>query len=312
MKKIKLSLFYWFFVLLFFVSCRNERQNTPTDGTTFIAVDETFSPIIRNEIDVFESIYKTAGILEIECPEVEAFNLLMKDSVRMIVATRQLSKEETEFLNSKNFFPKELKIAIDGIAFIVNPVNRDTLLTTTTIRKIMLGEIKSWEQVNAESKLGPIKMIFDNPKSSTAEFAVKTICGNHQLSLDLSALNSNLEVIDYVSKTANAIGIIGLSWIGNHKDSSCMSFLEKVKVIAVSSEEKATKKNSYQPYQACLATGQYPYSRNIYVIMSDPRIGLNTGFLSFIASDRGQRIILKSGILPATKPTREVKIKEDF
>jgi phosphate transport system substrate-binding protein len=312
MKKNKLSFIFWILVFLFFVSCRNKQQDTPTDGTTFIAVDETFAPIIRNEVDVFESIYKSTGIFDIVCPEVEAFNLMMKDSVRMIVATRLLSNKEKDYFQSNKIFPRELKIAVDGIAFIVHHDNLDTLLTTAMIRRIMLGEIKSWNQISTRSKLGPIKMIFDNPKSSTAEYAVKTICGNRQLSSDLSALNSNLDVIDFVSKTPNAIGIIGASWISNHNDSSCKGFLEKINVIALSNEEYATKENSFQPYQAYLANGQYPFTRNIYLIMTEPRVSLNTGFSSFIASDRGQRIILKSGILPATQPLRLIHVKDDF
>ena len=310
--KNKLYIIGWFVVILLFVSCRNKQQNTPTSGTTRIAVDETFAPIIRSEIDVFESIYISAGILDTVCAEVDAFNLLFKDSVRMIIATRTLRKEEADFFNSKKIFPKELKIAVDGIAFIVNKDNPDTLLTTKMIQKIMLGEIKSWDQINPQSKLGPVSMIFDNPKSSTADYAVKTICENKQLSPDMSSVNSNTAVIDYVSKTPNAIGIIGASWVSNHQDSTCMSFLDKVKVVALSKEDIATQDNSYQPYQAYLATGQYPYTRNVYAIMADPRVGLITGFASFIASDRGQRIILKSGILPATQPLRIIRVRDDF
>jgi len=312
MKKIRFSFFYCFSVFLLFVSCQNTKQDSPTDGTTFIAVDETFAPIIRNEVDVFESLYKSTGIVESVCPEVDAFNLMMKDSVRMIVASRRLTKEETLYFEQKKIFPKELKIATDGIVFIVHPENVDTVLTTNTIRKIMVGEIDLWSQINATSKLGPIKMIFDNPKSSIADYAVKTICSGNQLSPGLSALNSNVEVIDFVSKTPNAIGIIGLSWISNHKDSSCRGFLEKIRVVALSTGESATKENSFLPYQANMVTGKYPFVRDIYLIMTEPRVSLNTGFASFIVSDRGQRIILKSGILPALKPTREIHVKENF
>lgn len=312
MKKHRLSFICWLFLFLLFFSCRNKQLDTPTDGTTFIAVDETFAPIIRDEIVVFESIYKTTGIIDHVCPEVEAFNLMVRDSVRMIVATRLLSKEETEYFQSKNIFPRELKIAVDGIAFIVHNDNRDTLLTTEIIRKIMLGEIKSWDQINPESKLGPVKMIFDHPKSSTAEYAVRTICGSRQLSSNLSALNSNIEVIDYVSKTPGAIGIIGVSWISNRNDPSGKGFLKKVNVVALSKEKQATKENSFKPYQAYLSNGQYPFTRDVYVIMTEPRVSLNTGFASFLISDRGQRIVLKSGILPASLPLRFINVKDDF
>lgn len=312
------SNFHTFFlasVILLSVSCQNRSQkhrDTPTSGLITIAVDETFGPIVQNEIDVFENIYQAATIIGIPCPEVSAFNGLLKDSVRMIIAARPLKKEETDYFKSINIFPKEVRIATDAIAFIVNPQNPDTLMTTQMIQAILTGEVKNWMELNPASPLGPIKVIFDNPQSSTAQYAVNVICGNKQLSPDLAAVNNNPAVIDYVSQTPNALGIIGVSWISNRKDSLAVGFLNKIKVVAVSREEIATEANSYQPYQAYLATGQYPYTRHIYAILSDPRVGLTTGFTSFITSDRGQRIILKSGILPATQPLRLIHVNNSF
>jgi phosphate transport system substrate-binding protein len=300
-------------IILLLVSCHtktNKKQDTPTSGRIMIAVDETLEPIISNEINVFESIYITAGIIAKPCPENEAFNLLLKDSVRMIIATRKLHDDENKYFKSKQIFPKEVKIAVDGIALIVNNINTDTMLTTTEIRKIMIGETDHWKKQNPASKFGNIKVVFDNPNSSTADYAIREICGNKALSSDLSAKNNNLEVIDFVSKTPNALGIIGVSWVSNHRDSICMGFLEKIRIVAVSTENEANENNSFQPYQAYLATGEYPYKRDIYAIVTDPRTGLCAGFTSFIASDRGQRIILKSGILPASQPVRLVHVNE--
>ncbi len=312
------SNFHTFFlasVILLSVSCQNRSQkhrDTPTSGLITIAVDETFGPLVQNEIDVFENIYQAATIIGIPCPEVSAFNWLLKDSVRMIIAARHLKKEEADYFKSINIFPKEVRIATDAIAFIVNPQNPDTLMTTQMIQAILTGEVKNWMELNPASPLGPIKVIFDNPQSSTAQYAVNVICGNKQLSPDLAAVNNNPAVIDYVSQTPNALGIIGVSWISNRKDSLAVGFLNKIKVVAVSREEIATEANSYQPYQAYLATGQYPYTRHIYAILSDPRVGLTTGFTSFITSDRGQRIILKSGILPATQPLRLIHVNNSL
>jgi phosphate transport system substrate-binding protein len=315
MKRIVFSFFMVTGILMLF-SCRQKNPDkltdTPTSGSIRIAVDETLAPIIRSEIEVFESIYYSSKIEDIPCPEVEAFNLLLKDSVRMIIATRTLNSEETEYFKSVKIYPKEVKIAIDGIALIVHNENQDTMLTTGMIRDILIGKIKKWEEVNPKSKFGSIKVIFDNPRSSTAEFAVKTICNNQPLSSDLSALNNNRDVIDFVAKTPNALGIIGVNWISNQRDTTCMGFLDKIKVIAISKEDTATDTNSFQPYQAYLANGQYAFTRNVYVILADPRIGLTSGFTSFITSDRGQRIILKSGILPATQPLRIIHVNDEL
>lgn len=315
MKRLKTNLQVLLFMgCLLASSCRNSgdgHQDSPTSGTVRIAVDETLIPIITSEIEVFESIYTTAGIFGIPCPEVDAFNLLLKDSVRMIIASRKLTAGEEEYFRSRTVFPKQVKIAVDAIAFIVNRENPDSMITTRQIGKILTGEIKLWSELNSQSKLGDIKVIFDHPRSSTSQYAVTEINKGKALSGGLSALSTNSAVLNYVAQTPNAIGIIGVNWVSDHDDSLTMGFLNSIKVLAVSKEETATADNSFQPYQAYLATRQYPFTREIYSIVADPRVGLTSGFTSFLASDRGQRIILKSGILPATQPLRLIHVKEN-
>ena len=81
-------------------------------------------------------------------------------------------------------------------------------------------------------------------------------------------------------------------------------------VMSVSAADKATPENSFKPYQAYLFYGDYPLARSIYALLNDPRSALPWGFASFLASDRGQRIILKSGLVPATQQVRVVNIKD--
>ena len=50
----------------------------------------------------------------------------------------------------------------------------------------------------------------------------------------------------------------------------------------------------------------------MYVLLTDPRSGLASGFATFMASDRGQRIILRSGIVPATQNVRIVNVRENL
>ena len=60
-----------------------------------------------------------------------------------------------------------------------------------------------------------------------------------------------------------------------------------------------------------MALEQYPLIRNIWMISTDPHLGLADGFISFVSSDKGQRIILKAGLLPAIAPIRLVNIRND-
>jgi phosphate transport system substrate-binding protein len=121
----------------------------------------------------------------------------------------------------------------------------------------------------------------------------------------------NIDVADFISKTPNAIGVMGISWISDSRDPKSLSFLKKVKVSGISTLDPPTSENCYQPFQAYIATGKYPLTRFVYMILTEPRAGLGTGFTSFVAGDKGQRIILKTGILPYVEPVRIVNVKEE-
>jgi phosphate transport system substrate-binding protein len=302
-----------FFIFILF-SCQNKIQDkftdTYTEGVIPIAVDMNFQPIIQEELDVFESIYKKAGIVPTYTNEGDAIDLLLKDSVRLVIATRPLSVKEEASLISKKFAPHSYKLATDGLALIINNRNPDSLITVGQLKKILTGQTPNWKDVYPKSKLGNIQVVFDNQNSSTVRFAIDSICKDQPLSTKLNAQKTNLEVIDFVSKTPNAIGVIGVNWMGNHKDTTNLSFKNEVRVMAVTSEDDATVGNTYKPFQAYLFYGYYPLTRSVYIILNDPRSSLPSGLTKFLTSDRGQRIILKSGLIPASQPVRIVHIKE--
>jgi phosphate transport system substrate-binding protein len=297
------------------VSCQTKSNDKFTDtyssGVIPMAVDVSFQPIIKEEIDVFKAMFPKADIVPTYTDEVSAIDLLMKDSVRVVVATRPLSENEVNYLKSKKFSPRSYKLAIDGVALIVNNQNPDTLISVVDLRRILTGKVKNWNEIYPNSKLGKFRVVFDNPNSSTVRYAIDSICIGEAISKDLNAQQTNEEVINYVSKTPNAIGVVGVNWLNNAKDTTNLSFNSAVRVMSVSSQEKADPENSYKPYQAYLFYENYPLTRSIYVLLNDPRGSLPSSITNFMTSDRGQRIILKAGLVPATQPIRVVNIKDE-
>lgn len=287
-----------------------ELLSTPTTGLTTIWVDETFAPIVESEIAVFEGIYSQANIIAYDAPEVDALNALLKDTTQLVLATRKLTGQEHAFFLSKQYVAKEIKVAEDAIAIIVHPSNPCIRITTEALQKIVTGKLVFWNQLDPSFAWDSIKVIFDSPASSTVRYVVEEIAKTPALSPSLSALGGNQQVLDYVRDTPNAMGIIGVSWVSNSKDTSMMSFKEQIKVLEVSRATEALYRNSYLPFQYYISTREYPLCRDVYLILTEPRHGLATGFSSFMASDRGQRIILKAGIFPATQPVRAVHIRE--
>lgn len=300
---------------LLLASCGGQKK---TDGETMysgdikIAVDESFKPIMEEELQVYRALTPEANVTPIYCSEVEAINLLLKDSVRLVIANRRLTENELASFHARKFFPESIRMAVSGIALITNPANTDSLLTVGQFRNILIGKITEWKELYPQSKLGKLQVVFDNPNSGLIHYAIDSICEGQKLASTLTALKSNEEVIDYVSKTPGAMGVIGANWIGNVSDSTRLSFNESVRVMAVSNSGHATVANSFKPYQAYLALRQYPLTHDVFILVNDPRNGLPTGLMTFLTKDRGQRIILKSGLVPATQPVRLVNVKDEF
>jgi phosphate transport system substrate-binding protein len=293
-----------------FFSCSNpngmkEPADTPTSGDVNIVVDESYTMLFDTEIYTFQSLYVNANVYARYLPENEALQALMNDSAKVAVINRKLSDSEKKQFESKNLFPIETKIAEDAIAFVVNNENPDTLLLFEQMTRIMSGMDTTWKQVNAKSALSGIRIIFDNPNSANSRY-IAEFSKEAKLPPNAYAVKSNPEVIDYVSKNKNALGVVSVNWISDRDDSISRGFLKKVKVLGISKAGNTEK--YYKPYQAYIKTKDYSFCRDVYMINRQTRAGLGMGFVSFVAGDKGQRIILKMGLIPSIAPTRMVVI----
>jgi phosphate transport system substrate-binding protein len=314
---MKIPHFFLFLAVILLLSACNRkprvtRFDTMNSGVASVVCEDCFSPIIQEEIAVFEGLNPEAKIIPLYTDEVTAMNLLLRDSIRTVIAARDLTMPEIKHLQDKQLNPRSKVIAVDGIALIINKGNVDSLINVETLKKIITGEIRNWNEINPKSRLGKIHVVFDNPNSSTVRFIKDSVCETRPISADVRALQKNTEVIDYVSRTSNALGIIGVSWISNPKDSTNLSFNQKIRVMAVSPYDEAREDNCYKPFAAYIAMKQYPLTRNIYMITSDLVGGLPSGFMHFVAGDKGQRVILKCGLVPGNRPARLVTVKSEF
>ena len=289
---------------------KNGRTDTYSSGSISFAADESFSPILDEELEVFHSIYKDAHVTPIYTNEIDAVNLLLSDSLCLAIAARDFTKQEYENYRSRGFSPRAIKLAKDGLAFIINNQNTDSCISVKDIKRVLSGEAKNWSDVAPGSKRGEIVVCFDNKQSSAVHFCVDSLLDGKPInSPNIVAANTSKEVIQYVRETPNAIGIIGSNWLNDPRDTTNITFYKDTRVMRVSKKDVATPDNSYQPYQAYIYNGRYPIVRTVYALLNDPRQGLPWGFAHFIESYKGQLIIKHSGILPIIMDTYVLDVK---
>ena len=282
-------------------------DDTPTSGKVNIAADETLRPLVDAELDTFHGLYRYAFINLRYAHETELFKNLLDDSVKVIVASRKLKPAEENVFKSRQLIPVTTKVAVDALALIINKENPDSLLSMSQLKEILAGKLHSWNQINSRSALKNIAFVFDNKGSSTVRFLHDSLMNGNDFPSYCFAVNTNREVLEYVEKNKNAIGVIGVSWIGDHDDRQVVDFLSRIRVMALTDKKNPATDDYIQPYQGYLSelsAQRYPLTREVYMISREGRAGLGTGFVSFVAGDAGQRIIRLAGLLPATMPVR--------
>lgn len=287
-----------------FVSCgeqkrKDGRTDTNSSGAISFASDESFSPIVDELKAVFEMSCPNAKVTPIYTSEVDGVNMLLKNKVMLTITARKFSQKEYDYLKGTDQLPEAVPVAYDGMALICNNKNLDSCITVNDVKRILSGKVTKWSDVNKGSKLGDIWVCFDNKKSSAVSFCVDSILGGKTIdNPNIFAAKNSKDVIEYVARTPNAIGIIGSNWLNDKRDSTNTTWNKSITVMSVSKLDKATLMNSWKPYQAWLLNGRYPFVRTIYALLNDPKRGLPWGFAHFIESPRGQLIIFKSGLLP--------------
>jgi phosphate transport system substrate-binding protein len=290
----------------------SQETDTATSGHISLVADESVRPVIEVEEMVFESIYPKANIDIQYCSEADAIRLLLSDSTRVAILTRHLSDGEKVHFDNLRLTPRYSPIANDAIAIIMNRQATDTVLTLEKLTGILDGSISDWKQLGPGNRSQPIQVVFDNGSSGAIRYLRDSLLGDKKMASYCYAVKDNPSVVAHVESNPGSIGIIGMSWISDRDDSISHGFLKRIIVAGLVPKDPATAVTSVmQPYQAYVALKQYPLWRTVEMLNCTGRTGLGTGFASFIASDRGQRIILKAGLVPATAPIRLVQLNNE-
>lgn len=287
-------------LLVIFASCSgsNESGQSRTSGTATLLVDETFGPIIEEQLNVFNDEYPDAKFTLIKGSENKIIPTFLNDSVRVLIASRILTPEEKKGYLNRGIQIKTSRFAIDGIALITNTDNIDSNIHVNEVISILKGDAKSDK-----------KLVFDNAYSSTIRYFKDLAAIDSLPASGVYTLSTNRDVISYVAKNKGYIGVVGVNWL-IAGDDEIRGDLSKIRVMGVRNiTGKKGDDQYYKPTQANLIKGIYPFLRNVYIHDGEGRNGLGTGFASWLNSHTGQLIVLKSGLGPHKIEPREINLK---
>lgn len=284
---------------------KNEKldYDTPTSGTIHVSIDESFRPVMEEQIEMYEASYPGTRIIAHYKPEAECLRDLFKDtSNRMVIITRGLTDKEERFFNdSLNYTPAWNAMATDAVAVIVHIESTDTLFSLARLRDQLLGKINRHQL-----------MVFDGLNAtSTVRFITDSVLKGEKFDTSVvKAAKTSKEVIDYISSHKNAIGLIGINWIGNPENPEQVEQLKKVKIGYV--ECIICEDTPYvKPMQESILSKRYPLVRGLYYINKENYLGLGTGFINFLKYERGQLIFRRAYLGPVMPfGIRNVKLND--
>jgi phosphate transport system substrate-binding protein len=271
-------------------------------GTIHISCDESFKPVIDAEIQVYHIAYPKANIIVHYKPEADCLRDFAVDSIRMVIATRSYTKSEELLMgDSLHINPDYGTLAFDAIAVVVNPKNKDSLFSMKEIRELLTGKSKT----NLLPVLDGVKA------TSTVRYMVDSVLHGGNLGKNVVAATSSNGVLDYVAKTPNAVGFVGVSWAENTEDTTETKFIDKVRIARLESTDSI---NGYVlPVQIFIYRRSYPMIRTLFYVLKENYAGLGHGFANFMGQDRGQLIFRRSNLFPAQRQfyIRDAELQQD-
>lgn len=288
------------FFISFSCSKKDEAKNSENilKGNAEIVVDETLFPIVEDQKIIFETNYD-ATINIVSQPENQAIAALLSGKQKIAILSRKLSVAEETQIKNKNITPKVTHFATDGVVFIKGISSATTSIDLADVVNFLNGK-------NIASIKG---LVFESANSSTVrsltELAkIETI----PQADNIFSVNTSEELIKYIAENPEYVGIVGLNWLTQPTVEN-QKYVDAIKMLSV----KGINQNDFIfPSQDMIASQKYPLARDLYIINCQGYAGLGMGFGSFITGEKGQRIVLQAGLVPARFPSRKIVTRKEI
>ncbi len=282
--------------------CQGERKETPTKGQLVVVATETIKPLLNREQSDFQSLYPDAHITIRYTSDREALTQLYNiDSISTVVVSRPLNKEEQEIAKKVKLNIQSYRVAIDALLILVNPSNPVKQIRTTQLDSVYRGLITNWKALGGNP--GPIEICLPSRNLGDFEVLQQEVLHGRDFAPAEAVAGTVDEMLRFVINRRNGLGVIGLNRLEEKKDS-----VSVLQVADPSAPDSLRGGEYFYPYQAHIYDGLYPLRRDIVIYSKADEYGVAAGFITYICSPPGQKIVLNSGLVPATQPVRIVEL----
>lgn len=288
-------------LFIFIISCisctnkNNESQHgSPVSGIFTIYSDEAFYPLVKVLTDGYMGVYPGVSISIDTTAGNNAIAKLADTAIRSAVTGTLINETDSIALNQRSIFPQIFHFATDAVVMI-SKSNGDSLP----------GFTFNFSEKNClENSIFPaaIRLITDQPASENNRHINKKFAYTDTCLKNRFVAGNHTAILKRIVDHPGEIGVIGWSHLCEKENPEVAEWRKQVEPVPFLS---LASKLIY-PTQSALMTGEYPLTRKLYLVTSEPYAGPATGFAAYVASDEGQRIIRLFGLAPAKTPPREI------
>ena len=245
---------------------------------------DTMLPLSQKEAETYMKENKGANVMVTGGGSGVGIAALIDGTTEVAQASRKVKMDEKMKLQEAGIKYKEVVVAYDALAVVVNPGNKVSQLTRAQLEGIFTGKIKNWKEVGGED----LKMVVYSRESSsgTYEFFKEHVMKNKNFASNVLSMPATGAVIQSVSQTKGAIGYVGLAYL--NKD---------VKAIKVSYDGKTF----VAPGMATAKNKTYPIVRPLQYYYNTKFEAKVKGYMAYVLSVKGQKVIEEVGYVPLSK-----------
>lgn len=216
---------------------------------------------------------------------------LISSTCDIAMSSRNIKEKEIALAKQKGINPDEIKVALDGLAVVVNQANPVGKLTINQLAEIFTGRITNWKELGGNDE--KIVILSREVNSGTHVYFKEHVIrkndpsSREEFSPSALMLSSSQAIADEVAGNPAAIGYYGMGYISS-----------KQKPVMVAKDEKS----EYEaPTIENVINGKYPISRPLFLYTNGEPQGLTKKFVDFCLSKEGQEIVLKTDFVPVKK-----------
>ena len=216
---------------------------------------------------------------------------LLNGTTNLANLSRAAKKEEVEKAKQQGRELKEIPVAFDGLAVVVNQGNGVSELTLQQLMGIYTGHFNNWKEVGGADQ--KILRYCRESNSGSYVFFKEHVLGERDYAPDCQTMPGTGAVAEAVSRDPNGIGYGGVSYFEKRGELKVLSLKKDAAAAAISPLNPDGKVNALQ-----IRNSEYPISRNLFVYVAGQQAPAVQAYIDWMLSDAGQRVVEEVGYVP--------------